>query len=122
MGPFTEIGTVSGQIEFENRLRKLVRKHHAMEQGYKTRLLADGLVVAEPRRQISPVSGRAVAIIFITFVLFKAFLVASLGMTQYSERLDRLWDGTAVEKAGAFVMYPDPLTERIAMKLAPVLR
>jgi len=113
---------VSGQIEFENRLRKLMRKHRAMGRGYTTRLLADGLVVAEPRRQISPVSGRAVAIVFITFVLFKAFLVASLGVPQYSERLDRLSLGSVVEQAGAFVMYPDPLTERVAQKFAPVLR
>lgn len=113
---------VSGQIEFENRLRRLLRKHRALSRGYSTRMRADGLIEARPRRSVNPISGRSVLIFLAAFVLFKGFLIANLGPDAYGERLALLESGTVVEKAGAFAMQVDPLSELAALKMGPLLR
>ena len=112
----------TSHLEFENRIRRLLRKHLAMTRGYTTRMRPDGLIVAQPRRAPSPISLRAVVLFFGVFVLFKGFLIASLGPTTYDERLGKLEQGNIVEQAGAFAIKPDPLTTIVAAQLHPVLR
>ena len=114
---------VSGQMEeFEDRLRRLLRKHRAMSRGYTTRMRADGLIVAKPRRAAPPISGRSILIFLVAFVLFKGFLIANLGNETYDARVARLELGNLTEQAGAFAMQSDPLAELIARKVAPLLR
>lgn len=113
---------VQQQIQFDERLRLLARKHSAMSRGYVTRMQPDGLIVAKPRRRSRRVSGRAVFLFLAAFVGFKAFLVANLGPQTYDDRLARLEAGTMVEQAGAFVMQADPLTMYFAQMIGPILR
>ncbi len=113
---------VSGQIEFESRLRRLLRKHRALSRGYTTRMRPDGLIEARPRRSVNPISGRALVLFLGAFVLFKGFLIANLGTAGYADRVALLESGTFVEQAGAFAMQADPLSELAAQKLAPFLR
>lgn len=112
----------NSQIQFEDRLRLLSRKHRAMSHGYVTRMQPDGLIVAQPRRQPIRIPARAVILFVLAFFGFKAFLVANLGPQTYDERLARLNDGTVVEQAGAFVMQADPLTMYVARQIGPILR
>ena len=113
---------VKNQIQFEERLRLLSRKHNAMARGYVTRIQPDGLIVARPRRATVRISPRAIFLFLAAFIGFKAFLVANLGPQTYDDRLARLNDGTMVEKAGAFVMQADPLTMYVAQQIGPILR
>ncbi len=50
---------VRKQIQFNERLQTLARKHDAMSNGYVTRMQPDGLIVARPRRRSVRISGRA---------------------------------------------------------------
>ena len=110
------------QLYFEQRLTLLARKHRAMSHGYVTRVQADGLIVARPRRQTSRLPRKAVFLFLSAFFLFKAFIVANLGPLGYEDRLARLEAGTFVEKGGAFVMQADPLTMYLAEQIGPILR
>lgn len=112
----------TSHLEFENRIRRLLRKHLAMTRGYTARMRPDGLIVAQPVRASSPISLRAVVLFCGVFILFKGFLIASLGPTTYDERLAKLENGSIVEQAGAFAMKPDPLTALVAAQLRPILR
>ena len=53
--------------------------------------------------------------------LFKGFVFAYLGEEAYAERVTSLQSGTAMEKAGAWVMQPDPATLLIANSIGAIL-
>lgn len=110
------------QLKFQARLRPLMRKHDAMSRGYVTRMRPDGLIVVKPRRAQSRISGRSILLFLGAFLVFKGFLLASLGAETYNDRIARLKDGSFVEKAGGFVMQADPVSQAIAQKLWPLLR
>lgn len=110
------------QRQFDDRLRLLTRKHNAMSRGYVTRIQADGLIVARPRRRLPRIPKGAVILFIAGFFAFKGLLLAHLGPQTYDDRLARLEAGTMVEKAGAFVMQADPLTVYIARQIGPILR
>jgi hypothetical protein len=109
-------------VEFKNRLRRLERKHTAMSRGYDAHMRADGLIVIKPKRSAPAVSGRAVIVFLLAFIVFKGFMLASIGIDGYDERVERLRQGTVVEQAGAWVMQRDPLSQFIAEKMGPILR
>jgi hypothetical protein len=110
------------QIQFEERLRQLARKHRAESRGYVTRVQPDGLIIAQPKRQSVQIPFRVLLFILAAFFGFKAFLFASIGPLPYEDRLARLQSGTVAEEAGAFVMQADPLTVYIANQIGPRLR
>ena len=109
-------------VEFDQRLRRLVRKHTAMARGYKHRMRPDGLIVVQPRRNAPRLSIRAVLIFLAAFFIFKGFLIANLGPAGHTDRVDRLVAGSAFEKAGAWVMQIDPASRFVADTLGPILR
>jgi hypothetical protein len=113
---------VKNQIQFDERLRQLSRKHRAMSRGYVTQIQSDGLIIARPVRQPIQIPVRAVLLFVLAFFGFKAFLVANLGPQTYDDRLARLNEGTIVEQAGAYVMQADPLTMWGAKQIGPILR
>jgi len=110
------------QLQFDQRLNLLARKHRALSRGYVTRIQADGLIVARPRRTSARLPRKAVFLFLLAFFGFKAFLVANLGPQAYDDRLARLQAGTVVEKGGAFVMQADPLTMYLAQQIGPIMR
>lgn len=109
-------------VLFDQRLRRLDRKHRAMARGYTTRMRSDGLIEVKPKRRSPPISGRSVLLFIAAFFLFKGFLLANIGGQSYDDRVDLLKSGTVVEQAGGWVMQADPLTQFIAQKIGPVLR
>lgn len=110
---------MAGQIEFENRLHRLVNKHRAMTRGYTMRMQPDGLIVAQPRRTISPMSVRTVVIFLAVFILFKGFAMANLGSEEYNARVDQLHQGNLAEMVGGVAMAADPLSTLFADQIAP---
>ncbi len=109
-------------VQFDQRLRRLSRKHRAMSRGYTTRMRPDGLIETKPRRSRPGISAKSVILFLGAFFLFKGFLIASIGAEGYDERVARLAAGTLPEQAGGFVMQADPLAEMISLKIGPVLR
>lgn len=108
--------------EFRGRVNRLQSKHAKYAQGYTARVQSDGLIVIEPRRMRSRISGKVFILVVLSFLGFKAFLMAALGIGSYDERVARLADGTAVERAGALVMQSDPLSVWAAEKIGPLVR
>lgn len=110
------------QLQFDERLRRLERKHRAMSRGYTTYMQPDGLIVAKPKRAQVRISGRSILLFVMAFIAFKGFLIANLGPLGYEERLARLDSGTVVEQGGAFVMQIDPASQFIAEQIGPIFR
>jgi len=107
---------------FVNRLDDLGKKHAAMTRGYHTKVTKDGLIVVRPKKKRRSLPIKGVFLTVVGFFAFKAFALAAVGPVTYTERLEALQGGTAVEQAGAFVMGIDPVTEAVAGVIGPVLR
>ncbi|MCG7625676.1 MULTISPECIES: hypothetical protein [unclassified Epibacterium] len=109
--------------EFRHRLRRLDRKSLQMSQGYTAKMRADGLIIVEPRKVVrSKITLRSLILFLTAILVFKGFLIASLGYSSYDERVQKLSRGTAVEQGGAFLMQADPISTAIASHLVPYLR
>ncbi|WP_370402286.1 hypothetical protein [Sulfitobacter sp. JB4-11] len=109
---------------FTKRLGKLGRKHEKMTHGYTTKVGKDGLITVTPKaRRVRGVSGiRLLLLAGFGFFAIKAFMLASTGPDAYADRLAALDSGTVFERAGAKVMGVDPITERLAHLMGPILR
>lgn len=114
---------VETQQHFQRRLGALGRKHAAMGNGYTTKVGRDGLIIVKPKRRIHtgfPFKGLLALVL--GFFVFKAFMLASLSEITYSERVEKLQQGTHVEQAGAYLMQIDPVTRGIAGFLEPLAK
>ncbi|WP_120634283.1 hypothetical protein [Ruegeria sp. EL01] len=109
------------QLEFDQRVHRLNKKHQKMSRGYRASMRRDGLVVMKPQRVRSAVPAKVLLLSLLAFFAFKAFLLSSLGPSGYQYRIDSLNDGTSVEQAGAWVMQIDPLSEAMAVQLNKIL-
>lgn len=110
------------QLDFDDRLRKLGRKHRAMSNGYETYMHPDGLIVARPVPQRARVPLRIPVFLIVGVIAFKAFLMAALGPQTYDDRVLRLQQGTMVERLGAAVMQREPVSQYLAERIGPILR
>lgn len=107
---------------FRARLRRIDLKHARLDRGYVGRIRDDGLIVFKPKRRMPTIPLRGLLYLVLGFVFFKAVLVAHLGAITYQERLDALAAGNPLERAGAYVMHPDPVTGLLAGYVAQALR
>ena len=108
--------------EFDQRLRKINRKHQVLARGYTSVVGKDGLIIVKPRRaQRRRVPMKGLVMLMIGFFGFKGLMLAQLGEGAYDSRVDELRQGTLVEKSGAFVMQADPATHWFAEQLRPYL-
>ncbi|MDA8585642.1 hypothetical protein N9L47_05135 [Rhodobacteraceae bacterium] len=114
--------SVSQFDEFDRRMSRISRRHTKLSRGYVTKVMDDGMMVAKPRRKTRMGTARALAILLLVMVLFKGVLHAQLGAAEYQQRIAALASGTAVEKAGAFVMTADPGTVWISGKVSSLVR
>ena len=97
-------------MTFDERLRRLTRKHRKMANGVVHRVGSDGLIRSYPRRRAPRFPLQGLAILIGAAFLFKAFLYATLGAAVYNDRVNLLWGGSIVEQGGAWVMQADPAT------------
>lgn len=102
-------------MPFDRRLKRIVRNHQRMSHGVTHKVSSNGLIVARPRiyNPKFPLKGLVLAVV--AMFAFKGFLYANLGAETYDLRVSELASGTAVEKAGAWVMQADPATSMIAI-------
>jgi hypothetical protein len=108
--------------QFWKRVNHLSQKHKAMANGYYTTIRNDGLVIARPRRRDAGFPVKYVLALTVMFFLLKAFMLSANGSVTYQTRLNTLGNGTIVERAGAWVLKVDPITQMLANKIGPVLR
>lgn len=110
--------------QFTTRLRRLEKKQNAMNRyGYSTLIRPDGTLVVRPKKRLeSRITGRSVFLFLAAFMLFKGFLIASIGGIGYDERVAKLSAGSVLEQGGALIMFADPLSLMIAGKIGPILR
>ena len=108
---------------FNARLRTLGRKHAAMSTGgIVTQVRSDGLMIAKPKRMRNRrgVPINHLIVFMIGFFAFKGFLLTSLGLEGYEERLAALSSGSPLEQMGAQVMQADPVTQIFADAIGKV--
>lgn len=105
----------SADTHFEERLRRLAQKRHRQSAGVVRQIGDDGLIMVVPRRRRRRITFplRSLAFVLCFGLLFKALFLAHLGEARYSERVDALRDGNIAERAGAYLMLPDPATRAI---------
>lgn len=120
-GGFLEAAMTVKQLEFDQRVHRLTKKHQKLSRGYRATMRKDGLVVMKPQRIRSGIPARVLVLSLVGFFAFKAFLLSSLGPTGYQFRVDGLNEGTSVEKAGAWVMQIDPVSQFLSGQLNKIL-
>jgi len=105
------------QVPFQKRLRRIVRDHQRMSHGATHVMRADGLIVARPRVYNPKFPLRGLVLLIGAALLFKGFILASLGSATYNDRVAELAEGSVVEQAGAWVMQADVATSAVAQFL-----
>lgn len=108
--------------EFDRRMRRIHRRHSKLSHGYVTSINDDGLVVAKPARRGRNATARAAVIVIALILVFKGVVLAQLGPQAYADRVAALKAGSGFDKAGAFIMQPDPITIWIADKAVSLVR
>jgi len=107
---------------FDARLKKIDRNRARLANGYSAKVTREGLIVFRPKRRAQGFSVRGLAFLVLGFFLFKAMILAHLGITVYEQRVAALQTGTMVEQAGAFVMQNEQVSATIAQYLRPILK
>ncbi|PZX11471.1 hypothetical protein [Celeribacter halophilus] len=106
----------AGSQQLNKRLTRIEARRRALRRGVIYSVNHDGLIIARPRRRGLR---RPIHLVFVALagiILFKAVLYATLGSSTYVARVEDLAAGTAIERAGAWVMQADQLTIWLALQ------
>jgi len=95
---------------FEKRLRKITRRHDRMANGVTHKMRKDGLIEAKPRIYNPRFPLKGMVLLILAAFLFKGYIYASLGPTDYNTRVSSLSEGALIEQAGAWIMHADVVT------------
>jgi len=106
---------------FDKRLTRIGRKRARLVHGYSSQVGKDGLIVFRPKHSRGGFPIRGLVFLVVGFFCFKALILAHLGETVYSQRVDALAAGSVVEEAGAFVMQAEPVSLAIAQLIRPLV-
>lgn len=108
---------------FDTRLKGIAKRRTRLENGYRSKVTKDGLIVFRPQRRTrGRVSLRGIFYLVFGFFLFKGLIMAHIGSTIYQQRVATLQEGSIVEQVGGFVMQPDVATRAIATQLRPIFK
>lgn len=103
-------------MDFNRRVRR-IEKAHVDGYGFEA-AGALGRSHYRPRKRLRlPLTGPLLMVVALVVVL-KAAIQMQLGPELYQSKVDRLWQGNLVERTGAVMMQPDPLSTWVAGRLA----
>ena len=105
---------------FDNRMRNIIRKHKRLDIGAVRRMGKDGLVTLQPKRRLPAFPIRALFLLALVAVIFKAFLMAQMGVQTYTAELAHLNVGSAAEKVGAWLLQPDAVSSMLASGMTSI--
>jgi hypothetical protein len=100
--------------DFDERLRRIDRRHRTLSRGFVLSVDRDGLIVARPETSRFRFPWRVMLFLLVAVMGFKVLLHATIGPEAYAERLARLSDGTVAERMSAYALHADPVTVWIA--------
>lgn len=103
--------------QHKKRLTRIEANRRAMKKGAIYSVNHDGLIIARARRRGLRRPVHLVLFAVFGVLAFKAALYAMLGASTYTSRVEALASGSAVERAGAWVMQADGLTVWAAMQI-----
>lgn len=106
---------------FRKRENALRRKHMRMAQGFTTKMDRSGLIVQVPDNKLSGFGLRLIFRLVLFFMALKVLTLAWLGQEAYLDHLTTLSQGSAYEKAGAWIMQIDPVTGTLVDLISPLL-
>ena len=100
---------------FDDRLRKIERKHHKFRtRGTRRHVGPDGLVVQYPRRNLPRFPLRGLVLLALLAFVFKVWMFTALDAGDYMARIDALAAGNVAERAAAWVMQPEAVTAAVS--------
>ena len=107
---------------FKRRTTRISRSHRRLSRGSKTAVTKSGLIVQRPTWIHVSFPWRSALTAALIVLAVKAVIHVSIGAEAYDARVERMALGNTVERAAAWVMYPDPatlwLSERFAVSAA----
>lgn len=111
---------MQASAEFDKRVRSIARKNRQLARGRKTYVDETGVIRHRAVRQKSAIPFKAIVLFALGFIAFKSLVLASAGAEDYAKRLALLETGTLFERAGAWALQIDPVTEFVGTKLDPL--
>ena len=99
---------------FDARVAKITGEKPRLKRGARYMLGQDGLILRQPEQARMQVPWKPLLGLFFFALLFKGMIYAELGHLAYAAELVSLADGSRIERVGAWIMQPEPVTEQIA--------
>ncbi|MCK0151904.1 hypothetical protein MWU54_17810 [Marivita sp. S6314] len=110
------------QEMFDERYRKVLKRHRQLSRGYVTRLGNNGVIAHHPIGQFrNAISLKALLLPFGILFFLKACIITVLGEEAYATQVTLLNGGGLTEQIGAFFMQMDPISWTIAQLLGFVI-
>ncbi|WP_376876906.1 hypothetical protein [Albirhodobacter sp. R86504] len=108
--------------EFQKRLKRIDRIHKAGGAFEASGTIGRAYYASmeRPRRRRLSIL-RPLAFILAATLLFKAAIFGQLGQETYELRIATLADGSKLDRAGAWVMTADPITQAIGEAIRPLV-
>lgn len=111
----------SGLKTFEHRLARIDKIHQAGGAFEATGALGRSYFDSVRKKERRPLPLRALALLFLGALLFKAAVFAQVGPQVYDARIAELAQGNTAEKVGAWVLKADPATQVLGGMLKSIL-
>lgn len=106
--------------DFYHRVARIERAHEK-RNGFDAARALGRSHYAPPRRLRPPVIA-PVLVVLACILLLKGMIYAGLGAQDYEARAAALWDGGAIDRFGAVIMQPDPVSTWLAGQIGAALR
>ena len=110
------------QDMFDERYRRVLKRHRQLSRGYVTRLGKNGVVRHHPIGNFRDVMSAKALILPLAIIFFlKASMITLLGEEKYAAQVAILKEGSFGDQVAAFFLQMDPITWPIAQLLGSVI-
>jgi hypothetical protein len=110
------------QDMFDERYRKVLKRHRQLSRGYVTKLQKNGVIAHHPIGHVRERFSLSMLLIplAVLFVL-KACVVTVLGPSPYAQKVEALSEGGFLEQVGAILMQMDPITRGLSSLMGTII-